>query len=71
MVGRPLQEWGSAVDHELAVGAVLETRHQVGVIGRSVKFSGHKTSISLEEPFWQALHEIGPARRIVDACRLD
>jgi len=29
---------------------------------RSVVLSGNKTSVSLEEPFWQALHEIAQAR---------
>jgi predicted DNA-binding ribbon-helix-helix protein len=29
---------------------------------RSVVVSGHKTSISLEEPFWQALRELATAR---------
>jgi predicted DNA-binding ribbon-helix-helix protein len=29
---------------------------------RSVIMSGHKTSVSLEAPFWQALHEIATAR---------
>ena len=29
---------------------------------RSVKLSGHKTSIKLEEPFWQAIGEIAQAR---------
>ena len=29
---------------------------------RSVMVSGHKTSVSLEEPFWQALREIATAR---------
>jgi predicted DNA-binding ribbon-helix-helix protein len=29
---------------------------------RSVVVSGHKTSVSLEEPFWQALREIATAR---------
>jgi predicted DNA-binding ribbon-helix-helix protein len=27
-----------------------------------VKLSGHKTSIKLEEPFWQAIGEIAQAR---------
>jgi predicted DNA-binding ribbon-helix-helix protein len=29
-----------------------------GVIKRSVVISGHKTSVSLEEPFWNRLKEI-------------
>jgi predicted DNA-binding ribbon-helix-helix protein len=28
------------------------------VLKRSVMLLGHKTSISLEEPFWQALREV-------------
>ena len=31
---------------------------------RSLTIAGHRTSISLEEPFWQALGEIAKARRI-------
>jgi len=31
----------------------------------SVMVKNHKTSISLEEDFWQALHEIARSRRIV------
>jgi predicted DNA-binding ribbon-helix-helix protein len=34
------------------------------IIKRGVSLSGRKTSISLEEPFWQALHEIATARGI-------
>lgn len=30
---------------------------------RSLTIAGHRTSISLEEPFWQALNEIAAARR--------
>ncbi|MDR3420788.1 MAG: ribbon-helix-helix domain-containing protein [Xanthobacteraceae bacterium] len=32
------------------------------VIKRSVVISGHKTSVSLEEPFWQELKEIARSR---------
>jgi predicted DNA-binding ribbon-helix-helix protein len=35
-----------------------------GVVKRSVAISGHRTSVSLEEPFWQALREIAQARGI-------
>ncbi len=31
---------------------------------RSVVIGGHKTSVSLEEPFWQAVREITDARDI-------
>lgn len=30
---------------------------------RSLTISGHRTSISLEQPFWDALAEIAEARR--------
>ena len=29
-----------------------------GIIKRSVSIAGHRTSVSLEEPFWEALREI-------------
>ena len=29
---------------------------------RSITIAGHRTSISMEEPFWQALGEIAAAR---------
>lgn len=31
---------------------------------RSITIAGHRTSISMEEPFWQALGEIAATRRI-------
>ncbi len=30
---------------------------------RSIVIAGHKTSVSMEEPFWSALKEIANARR--------
>jgi predicted DNA-binding ribbon-helix-helix protein len=38
---------------------------------RSVMLLGHKTSVSLEEPFWQALHEIATERGITTAALLN
>jgi predicted DNA-binding ribbon-helix-helix protein len=35
---------------------------QSTIIKRSVKLDRHKTSISLEDEFWEALKEIAPAR---------
>ena len=32
------------------------------IVKRSVMIAGHRTSVSLEEPFWQALREIAAAR---------
>jgi predicted DNA-binding ribbon-helix-helix protein len=34
------------------------------VIKRSIVIAGHKTSVSLEDAFWQALKEIAAARRV-------
>jgi len=33
------------------------------VVKRSVVIAGHKTSVSLEEPFWRALKDIAMRRR--------
>ena len=33
-----------------------------GVVKRSVAIAGHRTSVSLEAPFWQALKEIACRR---------
>jgi predicted DNA-binding ribbon-helix-helix protein len=30
----------------------------VGIVKRSVSIAGHRTSVSLEEPFWEVLQEI-------------
>jgi predicted DNA-binding ribbon-helix-helix protein len=32
------------------------------VVKRSISIAGHKTSITLEEPFWTSLHEIASSR---------
>jgi len=34
------------------------------IFKRSIVVAGHKTSVSLEEPFWNALKEIASDRRI-------
>jgi predicted DNA-binding ribbon-helix-helix protein len=34
------------------------------IVKRSVLVRGHKTSVSLEEPFWNGLKEIAAARRL-------
>lgn len=31
---------------------------------RSITIAGHRTSISIEDPFWQALGEIAKSRRM-------
>ena len=33
-----------------------------GIVKRSVAIAGHRTSISLEEPFWMALKRLAEAR---------
>jgi predicted DNA-binding ribbon-helix-helix protein len=38
---------------------------------RSVKVAGRKTSVTLEEPFWQALREIATERGITTAALLN
>lgn len=35
-----------------------------GVVKRSIAIAGHRTSVSLEEPFWTALKEIAAARGV-------
>ena len=37
---------------------------------RSVAIAGHRTSVSVEEPFWEALAEIAAARRISMAAQV-
>lgn len=32
-------------------------------VKRSVSIAGHRTSVSLEEPFWEALRDIARARK--------
>src|SRR6478736_4147911 len=36
--------------------------HKLRVLKRSIVIAGHKTSISLEDQFWDALREIATAR---------
>jgi predicted DNA-binding ribbon-helix-helix protein len=50
-----------------------------GVVKRSVSIAGHRTSVSLEEPFWDTLREIADRRGLsvqaligqIDAARAD
>jgi predicted DNA-binding ribbon-helix-helix protein len=35
-----------------------------GVVKRSVSIAGHRTSVSLEEPFWEALRSIADSRGV-------
>ena len=40
------------------------SRADAGVVKRSVSIAGHRTSVSLEAPFWDALKEIAEKRGI-------
>ncbi|MBF9233566.1 ribbon-helix-helix domain-containing protein [Microvirga alba] len=35
-----------------------------GIVKRSVAIAGHRTSVSLEEPFWEVLREIADRRSL-------
>lgn len=35
-----------------------------GIVKRSVSIAGHRTSITLEEPFWEALREIAEREQL-------
>ncbi len=35
-----------------------------GIRKRSVDIAGHRTSVSVEEPFWEALHDIAMRKKI-------
>ena len=43
--------------------APKQSRPRSFVAKRSVVISGHRTSVSLEEPFWEALKEIAAGRK--------
>jgi predicted DNA-binding ribbon-helix-helix protein len=45
-------------------------RVAVRVAKRSVVLFGHKTSVSLEEPFWHALREIAAEREMTTSALL-
>ena len=49
----------------------LMTEQKSSVRKRSIMLFGRKTSVSLEEPFWQALHEIATERGITTAALLN
>jgi len=42
-------------------------RQKSRVLKRSIVVAGHKTSISLEDAFWDALREIATERRVTTA----
>jgi predicted DNA-binding ribbon-helix-helix protein len=49
-------------------------KRSIRVVKHSIVIAGHRTSVSLEEPFWRALKEIASAEQISLAalvCRVD
>ncbi len=40
------------------------SRSEPGVVKRSVAIAGHRTSVSLEAPFWEALRDLARQRGI-------
>jgi predicted DNA-binding ribbon-helix-helix protein len=45
-------------------GASNGTNKMTGIVKRSIVVAGHKTSISLEDEFWNGLREIASARAL-------
>ena len=45
------------------MGATGDDDRAVGLKKRSVTIAGHRTSVSLEQPFWTALQAIAERRR--------
>lgn len=37
---------------------------ETGIVKRSLSIAGHRTSVSLEAPFWEALKQIAAARNV-------
>ena len=37
---------------------------RAGIVKRSIAIAGHRTSVSLEEPFWRALRDIAEGRKL-------
>jgi len=46
----------------------MATSAKINANKRSVSIAGHSTSISLEEPFWEALRQIARSRNIATAA---
>jgi predicted DNA-binding ribbon-helix-helix protein len=46
----------------MTVGMIDEVEMKSTVVKRSVLIAGHKTSVSIEEPFWKAVREIAALR---------
>jgi predicted DNA-binding ribbon-helix-helix protein len=50
------------------VESAYEKQKAAGVAKRSVVIDSHKTSISLEDAFWKALHDIAQVQSITLSC---
>jgi predicted DNA-binding ribbon-helix-helix protein len=48
----------------IATGKVYQDEPMRSVIKRSVVIAGHKTSVSLEDEFWNALKEVAASREM-------
>jgi predicted DNA-binding ribbon-helix-helix protein len=53
---------GSTGEQTSMPNRVKDPRGKSQVLKRAVKFDGRKTSVSLEDAFWDALHEIAAAQ---------
>ena len=51
-------------DQGNGLGGVRRALMKSSVVKRSVVIGGHKTSVSLEEPFWTALKQIAHAQHV-------
>ncbi len=68
MIGRRASESGTSElfpDAETAPGKNAERMPRLSTrpVKRSLTIAGHRTSISLEEPFWQALRQVAREKR--------
>ncbi len=53
---------GRSYDHDQTTR--LKEILSAKVVKRSIMLSGHATSVSLEQPFWDRLNEIAAARKV-------
>ena len=65
MTTRPTLSAGPAPDPK-SQGTLLSPVHK-----RSIVLAGHKTSVSLEDQFWDALHEISASERVTTSALVE
>ncbi len=58
----PSQGAEGIIVQEIAAGAAAEAEPNPDIVKRSIVVAGHKTSVSLEDPFWHALKDIARDR---------